>query len=47
VAINYNKVVADKALKMGKVVILAGGTGKPFFSTDTGAAKEAVELNAR
>jgi uridylate kinase len=46
VATNYQKSVADKTLSQHKVIILAGGTGKPFFSTDTGAAKDAVELKA-
>jgi len=30
----------------GRVVILAGGTGNPFFSTDTAAALRATELGA-
>ncbi len=32
-------------LKAGKVTILAGGTGNPFFSTDTCAALRSAELN--
>lgn len=32
-------------LAKGRVVICAGGTGRPFFSTDTGAALRALELN--
>ncbi|MDR0675337.1 MAG: UMP kinase [Mycoplasmataceae bacterium] len=47
VAINYQKNTANKALSQHKVIILAGGTGKPFFSTDTGAAQDAVELKAK
>jgi uridylate kinase len=35
-----------KHLESGKVVILAGGTGNPFFSTDTCAALRAAELAA-
>jgi uridylate kinase len=31
-------------LSKGRVVILAGGTGNPFFTTDTGAALRAIEL---
>ncbi len=31
-------------LKKGRVVILAGGTGNPFFTTDTAAALRATEL---
>lgn len=45
VTLPYNKEEADEALKEGKVVFLAGGTGKPFFTTDTAAALRAVELN--
>lgn len=37
---------ADEALKNGKVVILGGGLGSPFFSTDTAAALRAAELRA-
>ena len=29
----------------GKVVFLSGGTGKPYCTTDTAAARRAVELN--
>lgn len=41
-----NKEKAQKALNEGKVVIFGGGTGKPFFSTDTGAAIRAVDIDA-
>lgn len=33
-------------LEAGKVVIFGGGTGSPFFSTDTTAALRAAEMNA-
>lgn len=33
-------------LNDGKVVVFAGGTGSPFFSTDTSAALKAVEIGA-
>lgn len=33
-------------LEQGRIAILAGGTGNPFFSTDTCAALRASELNA-
>ena len=33
-------------LKDGKIVIFAGGTGHPYFSTDTAAALRASEVNA-
>ena len=45
VTYEYHKLEADKSLSEGKVVFLAGGTGKPFFTTDTAAALRAVELN--
>lgn len=33
-------------LESGKVVILAGGTGNPYFTTDTGASLRALEVGA-
>ena len=36
---------ADQLLCQGHVVISAGGTGHPFFTTDTAASLRAVELN--
>lgn len=42
----FYKERALKFLKRKDVVILAGGTGNPYFSTDTAAALRAVELNA-
>lgn len=35
---------ANRALAEGNVVICAGGTGSPFFTTDTAAALKAIEL---
>ncbi len=35
-----------QALESGAVVVLAGGTGSPFFTTDTGAALRAAEIEA-
>ena len=40
----YSVDLADKELKAGKVVFLAGGTGKPYFTTDTAATMRAIEL---
>ena len=37
---------AIKALEAGEVVIFGGGTGSPFFSTDTAAALRAAEIEA-
>ena len=45
VTLPYDKDDADKSLSQGKVCFLAGGTGKPFFTTDTAAALRAVELS--
>ena len=33
-------------LEKGRIVIVAGGTGNPYFSTDTAAALRATELGA-
>lgn len=33
-------------LTQGQVVIFGGGTGKPFFTTDTGAALRAIDIGA-
>jgi len=41
----YERRAALRNLELGKIVILAGGTGRPFFTTDTAAALRAVELN--
>src|SRR5213593_2944417 len=37
---------AIRHLEKGRVVILAGGTGNPYFSTDTAAALRAMEIKA-
>ncbi len=37
---------AERYLNEGKVVIFAGGTGNPYFSTDTGAVLRGVEIEA-
>jgi len=37
---------AIRHLEKGRIVILAAGTGNPFFSTDTAAALRALEINA-
>ena len=44
ITVNYDVGAALKSLKEGKVVFLAGGTGKPYFSTDTAATMRALEL---
>ena len=35
---------AEQAFERGRVLLLAGGTGNPFFTTDSGAALRAAEL---
>ncbi|MBQ5824562.1 MAG: UMP kinase [Clostridia bacterium] len=42
----YNKDAAVRHLEEGRVVIFGGGTGCPFFSTDTTAALRAAEIGA-
>ena len=42
IAYDADKVKVD--LAQGKVCFLAGGTGKPFFTTDTAAALRAIEV---
>ena len=42
----YVKDNAVEHLKNGRVVVFGCGTGNPFFSTDTGAALRAVEIEA-
>jgi uridylate kinase len=37
---------AISSLEKGEVVILAGGTGNPFFTTDTAAALRSIEIHA-
>ena len=46
VAEPYIRRRAIRHLEKGRVVIFGGGTGNPFFSTDTAAALRAVEIEA-
>ena len=46
VAEPYIRRRATTHLEQGRVIILAGGTGNPFFTTDTAAALRAAELKA-
>jgi len=52
-AIKINQVCEDyirrraiRHLEKGRVVILAAGTGNPFFTTDSAASLRAIEINA-
>ena len=42
----YNKPKALRLLNKGTVCIFAGGTGSPFFTTDTASALRAIEVEA-
>ncbi|MDR0795825.1 MAG: UMP kinase [Tannerella sp.] len=42
----YNKWRAIELLKQGYVVMIAGGTGNPFFTTDTAATLRGIEIEA-
>ncbi|MBR6704981.1 MAG: UMP kinase [Lachnospiraceae bacterium] len=42
----FSKDAANEAFKAGKVVFFAGGTGHPYFSTDTGIVLRAIEMEA-
>ena len=46
VAEPYIRRRAIRHLEKGRVVILGGGTGNPYFSTDTAAALRAMEIDA-
>ncbi|MDR1781098.1 MAG: UMP kinase [Tannerella sp.] len=42
----YNKWLAISRMQEGYAVIIAGGTGNPFFTTDTAACLRAIEIEA-
>ena len=42
----YSKWKAIEAMENGEVVIMSAGTGNPFFTTDTGSALRAIEVEA-
>ena len=41
-----DSVKAREELDKGKIIVFGGGTGKPFFSTDTGASLRAIDIGA-
>lgn len=41
----YERNMARRHLEAGRIVVLGGGTGNPFFTTDTAAALRAAELS--
>ena len=42
----YSKWEAIKAMREGSVAIMSCGTGRPYFTTDTGSALRAIEIEA-
>ncbi len=42
----YNKAKAIRLLNKGNIVIMAAGTGNPYFTTDTGSSLRAIEIEA-
>ncbi|MDD6784522.1 MAG: UMP kinase [Prevotellaceae bacterium] len=42
----YSKWKAIEALQQGYVVIMSGGTGNPYFTTDTGSSLRGIEIEA-
>ena len=42
----YSKDEAEECFAQGKIVFFAGGTGHPYFSTDTATVLRAVEIEA-
>ena len=42
----FSKDLANESFKQGKIVFFAGGTGHPYFSTDTGIVLRAIEMEA-
>ena len=42
----YSKAKAMEYLKSGHVTIISGGTGNPYFTTDTASSLRAIEIEA-
>ena len=42
----YSKWKAIESMEKGKIAILSGGTGNPFFTTDTASALRGIEIGA-
>ncbi|WP_455505454.1 UMP kinase [Coprobacter sp.] len=43
---HYSKWKAIDAMKKGEIAIISGGTGNPYFTTDTGSALRGIEIEA-
>ena len=46
IALSFNKRRVEQLFAEGEIVIFAGGSGNPFFSTDTAAVLRALEIDA-
>ena len=44
---HYSKWRAIEAMGRGEIAIISGGTGNPFFTTDTGSALRGIEVEAQ
>lgn len=42
----YSKWKAIEAMEQGQIALIAGGTGNPFFTTDTASALRGIEIEA-
>ena len=42
----YSKWKAIECMENGEIVIMSGGTGNPFFTTDTGSSLRGIEIEA-
>jgi uridylate kinase len=47
IATSISQQALDYALEAGHIIIFAGGTGNPFFSTDTTAILRGLQMNAQ
>ena len=45
-ATSISQQAIENALKQDDVIVFAGGTGNPFFSTDTTAVLRGLQINA-
>ncbi len=46
IGVHYSKWRAIEAMENGKIAIISCGTGNPYFTTDTGSALRAIEIEA-
>lgn len=46
IGVKFNKEIAVDAMRKGEILIFSGGTGNPYFSTDTAAVLRGLEVDA-